>query len=55
MSEERPRDRYEVQDGPTGGYIVWDTRANRPASGAEYFDEAQAQSYANVRNESARD
>lgn len=54
MDEERPKSRYEVQDGPTGGYVVWDTYANRQASATEYDDAAQAQSYANVRNESTR-
>lgn len=45
--------RYEVRDSESGGYVVWDTSANRPAARTVYDDAEQAQSYANVRNESA--
>lgn len=45
--------RYEVRDSERGGYVVWDTSANRPAARTVYDDAEQAQSYANVRNESA--
>lgn len=54
MGEERPKAaRYEVR-AESGGYIVWDALARRKAGATVYSDKAQAQSYANVRNEAAR-